>query len=66
MRAKLARRLRREIYGTDLSPRARKYFVGDPKKMRLPKCLAGCCIADARRRAYQAIKKAYKRGEVRI
>ena len=57
MRATVARRLRKAAYG-DLSLKAREHFH-HPKKH-------GTVITDARRQAYQSMKRAYKRGEVRL
>ena len=57
MRAVVARRLRKAIYG-DLSLKAREHFHY-PKKH-------GTVIADRHRQAYQGMKRAYKRGEVRL
>ena len=57
MRAIVAKRLRKASYG-DLSIRAREHFH-HPRNH-------GTVITDARRQAYQSIKRAYKRGEVRL
>lgn len=53
MRAKVARRLRKSVYG-DFSLRARKYYH-HPK-------IPGTIITDRRRQEYQRVKKAYKQG----
>jgi hypothetical protein len=63
VRAKVVRRLRRAAYGKGHHPKAVEYFIGDPKRMGLTKNLRGCCVADEKRRAYQALKRAYQRRE---
>jgi hypothetical protein len=55
MRGKVAKRIRKAIFGTDLSPRARKYR----QHPRIP----GTCIADEKRQGYQALKRAYRQGK---
>lgn len=55
MRGKVAKRLRRAVYKTDMSPRARKYHE-DSK--------TGMVVADPLRGTYQQTKKAYIRGEI--
>ena len=57
MRAIVCRRLRKAAYG-DLSLKAREHFH-HPKKH-------GTVIADRHRQAYQGMKRAYKRGEIRL
>ena len=55
MRAKVCKRLRRAIFGTDFSPRAREHRPHP----RIP----GVCVADEKRQAYQALKRRYQRRE---
>ena len=62
MRAIVARRLRRSIYGKGTHPGLVQHFFGDPKKMGLTKNLRGCCVADKARRDYQALKQAFRQG----
>lgn len=62
MNSRVCRRLRRSVYGKGHHPGSVQYFIGDPKKMGLPKNLKGCCVADKARRAYQILKKAYIQG----
>ena len=57
MRAIVARRLRKAAYG-DLSLRTRQHFH-HPRNH-------GTVIADRHRQAYQNMKRAYKRGEIRL
>ena len=57
MRATVAKRFRKSCYG-DLSLRTRQHFH-NPK-------IRGTVIADPRRQSYQELKRAYKRGEVRL
>ena len=57
MRATVARRLRKSVYG-DLSLKAREHF----HHLRNH----GTVITDRHRQAYQNMKRAYKRGEVRL
>ena len=57
MRAVVAKRLRKSVYG-DLFLKARKHFH-HPRNH-------GTAIADRHRQAYQNMKRAYKRGEVRL
>ena len=57
MRAIVARRLRKVAYG-DLSLKAREHFH-HPRNH-------GTVIADRHRQAYQNMKRAYKRGEVKL
>ena len=52
MRGKVARMLRKEIYGEEYSPRYRKYF----RKQEHTRSF----IADDRRRAYQKLKKDFQ------
>ena len=63
MRATVARRLRKSAYGKGHHPGPVEYLIGDPKRMGLNKNLRGCCVADKVRRAYQALKRAYRRRE---
>lgn len=63
MRATVAKRLRRQTYGAGHHPGPVKYFVANRKQSKtMPKCLNGCCVADQKRRDYQATKKAYRQG----
>ena len=62
MRAKVCRRLRRTAYGKGHHPMLVDYFIGDPNRMGLHKNLRGCCVADEKRRAYQALKRAFRQG----
>jgi len=57
MNGRATKRLRKTMYG-DLSLRTREHFH-NPK-------VRGTVIADPRRQAYQELKQAYKRGEVRL
>jgi len=57
MRATVAKCIRKSIYG-DLSLRTRQHFH-NPK-------VRGTVIADPRRQAYQSMKSAYMRGEVKL
>lgn len=52
MNGKQAKRIRRQVYGDDFSPKFRQYGAG--------KGLAR--IADPRRQAYQKAKREYTRG----
>jgi hypothetical protein len=63
MRGKVSKRLRRSAYGKGHHPMLVEYFIGDPKRMGLHKNLRGCCVSDEQRRAYQALKRAFRRGE---
>ena len=60
MRAIVARRLRRSVYGKGHHPGPVEYFFGKPKRMGLTKNLRGCCVADKARRDYQALKRAFR------
>lgn len=51
----MAKRLRKAIFGTDFSPRAREHRPHS----RIP----GVCIADEKRQAYQALKRAFLKGK---
>lgn len=63
MRATVARRLRRQVYGKNTHSGPVEYFVADSRRSKtMPKCLNGCCVADQKRRDYQATKKAYRQG----
>ena len=63
MRAKVARRLRRSVYGCGHHPGLVQYFIGAQRGSKtMPKCLAGCVIADQARRDYQALKRAFRQG----
>ena len=62
MRAVVARRLRRSVYGKGHHPGPVEYFFGKPRRMGLTKNLRGCCVADKARRDYQALKRAYRQG----
>ncbi len=68
MRAIVAKRLRRQVYGCghhigDDGKGAVKYFVADSLMSKdMPKNLINCCIADQPRRNYQYTKRAYNRG----
>ena len=62
MRAKVARRLRRSVYGKGHHPGPVEYFFGKPKRMGLTKNLRGRCVADKARRDYQALKRAFRQG----
>lgn len=54
MRGKVARQIRKAVYGEQSSaPNARKYFRGQK---------SGMIIADELRRSYQNAKTVYKRG----
>jgi hypothetical protein len=55
VRATVAKRLRKAIFGTDFSPRARTYR----HHPRIP----GVRFADERRQAYQALKRRFQRRE---
>ena len=55
MRGTVAKRLRKAIFGTDFSPRAREH--------RQHPRTTGTCIADEKRQAYQALKRGYLRRE---
>ena len=57
MNSRVAKRLRKSVYG-ELSLRTRQHFH-NPK-------VRGTVIADPRRQSYQELKRAYKRGEVRL
>ena len=63
MRATICRRLRRSVYGCGHHPGQVEYFTGDPGRMGLTKNLRGCCVADKARRAYQALKRAFRQGK---
>lgn len=63
MRAIVARRLRRQVYGKGTHPGPVKYFVANARRSKtMPKCLNGCCVADQARRDYQVLKRAYRQG----
>ena len=62
MRGTVAKRLRREVYG-DLSLRNREHFRCVREISRGQRNLVGCCVADERRRDYQALKRAYRQGQ---
>jgi len=49
MNGRVARQLRREVYGRTYSPRFRSYQLA-----------GGRLVADVRRQAYQSLKKGYK------
>lgn len=55
MRAKVARRLRKVVYGKGHHPGPVRYFMR-PKTPRV-------IITDDQRRAYRGLKRAYLRGE---
>ena len=62
MRAIVAKRLRKLVYGPKGSSRVRELFVGDRFKAKnMPKNLHGCAVADQKRREYQWLKKRYVR-----
>jgi hypothetical protein len=63
VRATVAMRLRRAAYGKGHHPGPVNYFIGDPKRMGLHKNLRGCCVSGEKRRAYQALKRAFLRKE---
>ena len=64
MRAVVVRRLRRSVYGKGTHPGLVEYFIGAQRGSKtMPKCLAGCVIADQARRDYQALKRSYLRRE---
>jgi len=52
MRAIVAKRLRKQVWGADGAPRLRTHYFGDGP-------LKGCCVADPKRRAYQRLKREY-------
>lgn len=54
MRAIVAKRLRKQVWGEEGSPRLRKHFFGEGS-------LKGCCVADPKRRAYQRLKRQHNR-----
>ena len=61
MRAVVAKRLRKLVWGEDGAPRERKYFIANRFNSKsMPKCLHGCCVADQKRRDYQHLKKEYQ------
>jgi hypothetical protein len=63
VRAIVAKRLRRQIYGAEGSIRVRQHFFADRFQAKLmPRCLHGCCVADQKRRDYQHLKRLYIRG----
>jgi hypothetical protein len=54
MRATVAKRLRKKVWGADGAPRLRRHYVGTgPFK--------GCCVADPKRREYQCLKREHGR-----
>jgi hypothetical protein len=57
MNGRVAKRLRKAAYG-DLSLKGRKHFH-NPR-------VHGTIIADERHQAYQAMKAAYKRGDLKL
>lgn len=64
MRAIVAKRLRRQVYGKGHHPGPVEHFVGSRSISKtMPKNLVGCCVADQGRRDYQALKKSYRRKE---
>ena len=63
MRGTIAKRIRKQIYGEDYSPRYRKYtmrerFLDEVKNLRM----WANVHADDRRQRYQQAKRAYLRG----
>lgn len=63
MRATVCKRLRRQVFGKGTHPGPVKYFVANSRRSKtMPKCLNGCCVADQKRRDYQALKRAYLQG----
>jgi hypothetical protein len=61
MRGTVAKRLRKKVWGSDGSPRVRQHFVANPIKVKGKKTInGGFCIADQKRRLYQALKRAYQ------
>jgi len=61
MNGKQAKRIRKSIYGTDLSPRYRKY-----KRMKKEGGKGTFIISDDNRRVYKKAKKMYTKGEINI
>jgi len=61
MRAIVARRLRRTAYGKGTHPGQVGYFICNRQIFLGHKNLIGCCVSDEKRRAYQALKKTYKK-----
>jgi hypothetical protein len=58
MRGTVAKRLRKKVWGPDGSPRVRRHFVANPIKVKGKKTInGGFCIADEKRRVYQALKR---------
>jgi hypothetical protein len=55
MRAKVVHQIQKLAYGPDGAPRARKYYH-NPR-------VRGTIIADALRRKYQGLKRAFKQGD---
>jgi hypothetical protein len=61
MRGTIAKRLRKKVWGLDGSPRARQHFVARPIKKKGGKVInGGFCIADQKRRLYQALKREHR------
>ena len=57
MRNKVAKRIKKLVYGEDTSPKARRYF-------RNPETLSG--VSDENRQKYQKLKKAHAHNEVQL
>ena len=53
MRAIVAKRLRKQVWGAEGAPRLRSHYVGTGP-------LKGCCVADPKRREYQHLKRAHR------
>jgi len=59
MNGKQAKRIKKSVYGSELSPRIRKY-----KRMKKEGGKGTFIIADDNRRMYRKAKKMYTRGEL--
>ena len=64
MRATVAKRIRRITYdGAGHHPGPVAYYVGGTRAAsQMPRSLEGCCVADQKRRDYQAMKRHYLAG----
>jgi hypothetical protein len=61
MRGTVAKRLRKKVWGPDGSPRVRQHFVANQNKVKGKKTInGGFCIADQKRRLYQALKREHR------
>ncbi len=66
MRGTIAKRLRKEVYGEDFSPRHREYTWDSVKRVGVRLFGVGKLNSDKRRREYQKLKKEYRLNKIQL